>query len=241
MNTTTHKLKHQYQPTNTTCSPTALSILLEHYNKVISPLEIEATVPQAINEQGEKVGTINQQLATWCISQGFDVSIYTFDCQIIDQSWAGLDPEKQIKRMQLRKNGWIIPGMGEDWTKEYTQSYIDFITAGGTLQIQPAVTTRLMYELLESGPFLPCVSFSTMYGSARATNMGEVESIDDDINGKAVNHSIVVYGNDESGNFLIADPWRKPGLHTIEPERLVAAISTAQIECDNLLFQVQLS
>jgi hypothetical protein len=238
MTKTEHKVTQQYQPTNTTCSPTALSTLLGHYEDKISPLDIESKVAQCVNDKGEKIGTINQQLATWCLDNGYDVTLYTFDCQIIDQSWSELDAEQQVERMKLRKNGWVVPGMGEEWTKQYTQAYIDFIAAGGTLRIQPAVTTRLLYKLLETGPFLPCVSYSNLYGAARSRNNGEVEAIDDDVNGRATNHSIVVYGNDESGNFLIADSWRKPGLHTIEPERLLAAISTAQIECDNLLFQL---
>jgi hypothetical protein len=129
--------------------------------------------------------------------------------------------------------------MGEEWTKQYTQAYIDFVSAGGDLHIQPAVTTALLYELLRTWPFLPCLSYSTLYRVARSRNITENESIDDDVNGKAMNHSVVVYGNDEAGNFFIADPWRKPGLHIVEPERLLAAISTAQIECDNLLFQLQ--
>ncbi len=239
MKSTTYRVRHQYQPTNTTCSPTALSILLEFYGNKISPLDVEVMVPQSTNDKGEKIGTINQQLATWCISKRYNVVLYTFDCQIIDQSWGELDTAQQLERMKLRKDGWVVPGMGEEWTKQYTQAYIDFISAGGTLHIRPAATTKILYDLLEKGPFLPSVSYSTLYGAARSKNTDEIESVDDDVNGRAMNHSIVVYGNDEDGNFLIADPWKKPGLHTIEPERMLAAISTAQIECDNLLFQIQ--
>lgn len=239
MKATSYKVTQQYQPTNSTCSPTALSVLLEHYGKKIGPLDIEAKVPQSVNDKGEKIGTINQQLATWCLSQDFKVALYTFDCQVIDQSWGKLSAEQQLERMKLRKDGWVVPSMGEEWTKQYTQAYIDFIEAGGELHIQPAVTSKLLYKLLETGPFLPCVSYSTMYGAGRSVNEGEIKSTDDDVNGRATNHSIVVYGNDEAGNFLIADSWKKPGLHTIEPDRMIAAISTAQIECDNLLFQLQ--
>jgi hypothetical protein len=137
--------------------------------------------------------------------------------------------------MKLRKNGWVVPSMGEQWTKEYTQSYIDFIKAGGTLTIQPAVTTKLLYSLLENGPFLPCISFSTLYASGRSV-LDQKQDKKDDINGRATNHSIVVYGNDEAGNFLLADP--NKGLNKVEPELLLAAVSTAQLECDNLLFQL---
>lgn len=127
-----------------------------------------------------------------------------------------------------------------EWTKQYTQAYIDFVLEGGVLRIQPSVTTSLLYELLKTGPFLPCVSYSTLYGASRSRNIDDLKSVDDDIDGRAMNHSIVVYGNDNEGNFLIADPWKKPGLHIIEPERMIAAISTAQIECDNLLFKIRL-
>lgn len=231
----------QTQPTSSTCSPTALSILLGYYGEGLSPLEIEAAVPQSINENGEKMGTVNQQMATWCLNRGYKASIYTFDCQIIDQSWSGLGKEEIIKRLELRKNGWVVPALGEDWTKEYVQSYIDFLNAGGQLIIAQAVTSKLLYDLIAKGPFLPCVSYSTMYGASRTRIDNDNESPDDDINGRALNHSIVVCGVDESGNFLIADPSRakKSGLQVIGPEVMLAAISTAQIECDNLIIQLE--
>lgn len=103
-------VKPQTQPTSTTCSPTALSILLDHYKDNIGPLEIEAVVPQCLDENGKKMGTINQQLATWCIHRGYDVSMYTFDCQIIDQSWSKLSKDKLLERLKLRKSGWVVPG-----------------------------------------------------------------------------------------------------------------------------------
>jgi len=233
-----HSVTHHFQPTNTTCSQTALSILLSHYEIKIGPLDIEEQVPQSLNEKGEKNGTINQQLATWCQQNGFDVSLYTFDCQVIDQSWASLDKNKLLKRLRLRKSGWVVPGMGELWTKEYTQSYIDFIEADGELIIQPCVTTKLLYELLDIGPILPCITYSTMYATGRSV-LDQQTDRKDDINGRAGNHSIVIYGYDDNGNFLVADPERKPGMHVIEPERMLGAISTAQIECDNLLFQIR--
>lgn len=234
-----HKIKHQYQPTNTTCSPTALSMLLGTYGKDFTVTEVSDKVPQVYNEDNEPCGTINQQMATWCLSLGFDVSLYTFDCQVIDQSWSELSGEKLIERLEARKDGWSVPSLGTTWTKAYAQSYIDFIKAGGKLTIQPAVTSKLLYELLENGAILPCLSFSTLYGAGRTKNFDEHKSTDDDVNGRTWNHSVVIYGNDENGNFLIADPFRKPGMHVIEPERMIAAISTGQIECDNLIFQLR--
>lgn len=234
-----YKVKHQYQPTSTSCSPTALSIMLGYYDKNISVDEISEKVPQVHNEKGEPFGTINQQMATWCLSLGFKVKMYTFDCQVIDQSWAKLSKEKLLERLEARKQGWEVPALGKLWTEAYIQSYIDFLKGGGELHIQPGVTTKLLYSLLEKGPVLPLVSFSSLHGKGRSVIKNEEESVYDDVEGRALNHSIVIYGVDEEGNFLIADPYEKPGMHTIDPERMLTAISTAQIECDNLLFVLE--
>lgn len=235
-----YKVVHRYQPTNTSCSPTALSIMLSHYGISESPEEIMKIVPQVKDEDGKDGGTINQQLATWCKEQGYEVTLYTFDCQIIDQSWRGLSPQDIIARLEVGlAGGWDVPSLGKLWSRAYRQSYIDYLQVGGQLEIQPAVTSKLLHKLLGNGPVLPCVCYNTLYGTGRSRYIGAETSEKDDVNGKATNHSIVIYGINEKGDFLVADPLKKPGLHTIEPERMLAAISTAQIECDNLLFQIQ--
>jgi len=215
-----------------------MSILLSCYDQEISPEEIGNRVPQIKDKAGNNRGTINTQLATWGLSLGFDVSLYTFDCQIIDQSWSELNPQRIIERLEADKSGIDVPSLGSIWSDPYRQSYIDFIKAGGKLHIQPSVSSKLLHGLLAEGPILPCLCFNTLYGAGRSRNEGAHDSMDDDVNGLAMNHSVVIYGNDSAGNFLIADPWKKPGLQTVEPERMLCAISTAQIECDNLVFQL---
>lgn len=195
-------------------------------------------IPVSLNDKGEPWGTINQQLATWCIGQGYTAKMYTFDCQVIDQSWRTLDKSKLIERLDAAKAGRNVPALGEEWSKTYLQSYIDYLNAGGELYIEPYVTTKLLYALLVDGPLLACVCFNTMYGTGHSKDIGLRQSEIDDVNGKNTNHSIVIYGVTERGDFEIADPWQEPGKHIIEPERILAAITAAQIECDNLLFQI---
>lgn len=238
MNKTEYKINHQYQPTNTTCSPTALSMLLGYYGNEISVDDVSAKVPQVKNKKGEDFGTINQQMATWCKSLGFDVTLYTADVQVIDQSWSKLSQNEVVERLEARKAGLKVPSLGELWNTAYCEAYIEFIQSGGELHIVNAITSKLLYELLEDGPVLPCLSFDTLYGKGRTSNIGEKETKPDDVNGKAWNHSVVIYGNDDEGNFLVADPWEKPGRHVIEHDVMVAAIGTAQLECDNLVFQL---
>jgi hypothetical protein len=238
MNKIEHTFKHQYQPTNTTCSPTALSMLLSFYGKSIPVQDISEKVPQVKNSGGEDSGTINQQMAVWCVSLGFKVSVFTSDVQVIDQSWGALTANEIRRRLEARMKGAIVPSIGELWTKAYCQSYIDLLDAKVELTILPAISSSLLYALLKNGPVLPCLCFNTLYGKGKSSADGKRETSADDINGRAWNHSVVIYGHDEQGNFLIADPWEKPGRHVVEPERMVAAIATAQIECDNVVFQL---
>jgi Peptidase_C39 like family len=236
MKAISHKIKHQYQPTPTSCSQTSLSTLLGHYGINISPLDVEAKVPQVKDEAGNDNGTITQLLAAWVATQNFDVSLYTFDCQIIDQTWSKLKSSEIQDRLEAGLSGWVVPGLGEESSRSYRQAYIDYLNTNGKLIIEPYVTTKLLYSLLEDGPIFTSVCFNTLYASGR-TDDGSVGL--DDVNGRAWNHSIVVYGNDDDGNLLIADPIVKPGLHAVEPERMIASITAAQIECDNLLFQIK--
>jgi hypothetical protein len=238
MNKVEYKVKHQYQPTNTSCSPTALSILFSYYGRSDSVDTISKSVPQSLDEKGQELGTINQEMAVWCLMLGFKVSMYTFDVQIIDMSWQSLSKAEVIKRLVAGLDGVTVPSLGKEWSKAYRQSYINFLKADGKLVIQPSVTSELLYKLLEKGPVLPCVCDNTLYGSGKSRHDGKENTIPDDTKGKATNHSIVIYGHDSNGNFLTADPCYKPGRHSISPERMIAAISTAQIECDNLLFQI---
>lgn len=233
-----HKINHQYQPTPTTCSPTALSMLLDHYDTMYSVDEISKQVPQVRDSEGNEAGSVAQQMATWCTTLGFKVNFFTFDCQIIDQSWAALPPEKIIERLTLRKGGNVVPSMGEDWTKAYAQSYIDLLEHKAELTIQPAVTSALLYDLLKGGPIFASVCMNTLYGKGRTSTFNGPEADPDDIHGRVWNHNLVIYGNDADGNLMLADPDEKPGLLKVTVERMIAAISTAQIECDNVIFQL---
>ena len=196
-------------------------------------------VPVVKNDKGEDWGTNNQQLATWCLSRGYDVEMHTADFQIIDQSWASLDREQQLARMEAARDHRLIPSLGKEWSGRYMQSYSDFVQANGELHIEPYMTVELLDRLLPVSPVFVCVCANVLNGWGRTINVGLRESKQDDIHGALVNHSIVVYGKDDAGKYLIADPWTQPGLRTIEPELLLAAMAASQIECDNLLFQLK--
>jgi hypothetical protein len=235
-----HNITHYYQPTNNSCSQSALAILLSFFGQNLTPEEIVAKIPVNKNDKGEDWGTINQHLATWCLSLGFEVEMHTADFQIIDLSWIGLPEEKLLLRMELAKDSREVPILGKDWSKIYTQSYIDFVKAGGKLHIQPYMTTELLNSLIVESPILLCVNYNVLYSVGRSNNVGLRKAELDDVNGNLTNHSIVIYGIDDDGNYLVADPYKEPGLQVVEPERMIAGMSASQVECDNLFFQLKI-
>lgn len=234
-----HKVTHFYQPTNHTCSQSATAILLSFFGVETTPEEIVSKVPVNKNDKGEDLGVINQQLATWCISEGYEVEMHTADFQVIDLSWIDLPKDQLLERMRLAKDHRNIPALGKKWSEIYMQSYIDFIEAGGKLHIHSHMTTDLLDSKLSKSPLLLCVCYNVLYGTGRNNNIALRKIEPDDINGELTNHSIVIYGRTDKGSYLIADPFKEPGIHEIEPERLLASMATAQIECDNLFFQLR--
>lgn len=196
-------------------------------------------VPVNKGDNGEDWGTITQHLATWCLSQGFDVVMYSSDFQILDLSWQGLSSDELVGKLNAIKGHRDIPVLGKDFSEMYIQSYIDFIQAGGKLHIEPFITTALLDRLLANGPILTSVCMNIFLGlGRRVSNAGlRVDKIDD-VNGDLSNHSIVVHGKDDEGKYLVADPWKEQGMYAFDPEKLVLSIQAAQLECDNLLFQI---
>jgi hypothetical protein len=238
MEATNHYVKHSYQTTNNNCSQTALSILLSHFRDATSAEEITQAVPVNADENGDPWGSIAQQLATWCVSRGYSVVMYTFDCQVIDMSWRTLGSQKLLDRIDAAMAARDVPSLGATWSKLYLQSYANFVRAGGSLHIEPFVSSKLLSSLLKNGPIMTSVCFNTMYGIGRTKETGLRQISEDDVGGKIFNHSIVIHGITDEGDFIIADPWQQPGRHVVNPERLICAITAAQIECDNLLFQL---
>lgn len=227
-----------WQHTNTSCGPTSLAILLSYYGIKVSSWSIAEEIPRLTDDKGEDWGTFAQRLAMYCINHDLKVSIFTFDFQVIDLKWEKLSQSKLLARMELAKKTRDIPSLGKELSEIYMQSFIDFIKAGGKLHINKYVTSTLLYKLLEKGPVMVSVCSSVLYNTGRTTSIGLRQSKPDDINGTVSNHFLVVYGNTEDGKLLIDDPYFKPGLHTIEPERLMVAMTAAQIECDNMWIQI---
>lgn len=238
VNSILHETGSYLQPTNFSCCQSALSNLLAHYGRDTTPQQIIDQSPVISDEHGRPFGSLTQQLATWCLSQGFDVTLHTFDFQIIDLSWAGLGSAALIDRLEVAKEKRDVRSLGKHLSSMYVQSYIDFCRSGGTLVIQPWLTAEYLYALLDAGPVHLSLAPNVLRnrGRTRLTNLHEWEL--DDLNGSVSTHSIVVRGYTSTGEFLIRDPWPESESEQIAPERLLASFHAAAYLCDNMLFQL---
>lgn len=213
-------------------------MLLSHYGIAKDPGEILKMKSVYATDDGRDWGTMAADLAALCIPIGFGADVYTFDCRLIDHSWSALSRDALIARLESVKAHGHVPTLGKNISGIFIQSYIDFLRSGGTLHIAPYVTLRQLYSLLEKGPFQATVCMGAFYGLGKQRLNDDGKPVLDDVHGGIGTHFVVVYGNDEQGNFLIADPSKKPGLYIVEPERLTGSIMAAQRDCENIVFQI---
>jgi hypothetical protein len=236
MKKTLHKVTHYYQPTNNTCGYAALAIFLSHYGRQFKPEELMGKVPQPKDAEGTSHGSVTAQLADWIQEQGLQVHMYVSDMYITDLSWKNKTSEQIKKRLEQVKSKRKVLIMDSHWVGVYEDAYLSMLSHGADLSVVQFITTDLLYKLLESGPVYANICSSASGGKGRTLSPELRTTVPDDINGSIVTHSVVIYGNDEGGNFLVADPW--DGLMKTKPEHMILAIAAAQVECDNQIFVI---
>jgi hypothetical protein len=195
-------------------------------------------IPVIRDEQGNDMGTAGQHIAQWLCSLGYEVNLYSADFQTLDLSWETLQKTELLEQLHTIKDVRNNPSLGKKWSKIYVEGYIDFLENGGNLHIEPYISSRLLDTLLTSGPVLTTVNFNVLYNIGRTINNQHLETTPEPMNGKLMNHFNLLIGEEE-GAYIISDPWQKPGTHTIAKELFVASIQAAQLECDNLVIQIQ--
>ncbi len=237
MRAANYPVKLHYQPTINTCGYGALATYLSYFGVDVTPGVLVQKVPQPTDQRGRPTGSITSQLITWCQGQGLQATLYTFDCIIIDLTWSKLNKAQVIASLEAVKDTRNFRGLGDKhWSKVYVESYISMLNSGAELQVRPYVTTDLLYGLLENGPVYANVVAATLYDNGRKRHWEVRQSELDDKDGTVGTHSLVIYGNDNEGNFLLADPWE--GLQKVTAAAMTAGITAAQIESDNMCFQI---
>jgi hypothetical protein len=230
-----HNLAFFFQTAEVNCGYAALAMQLSHCGSTLTPEDIYRLVPRASVDGVELSGGLATQLAGWALSQGYKARLTTFDFLIIDLAWVSLDGPALVSRLAAVRDVRDVPSLGRSLSRIYVDGYLRYLEAGGELVIRPYVTSSSIYEKLSHGPVGVAVCTAPLYGHGRMSEALPGREIPDDAEGSIGTHSVVVYGNTASGDFLLADPWR--GLTKVRPDALICAMTAAEIECDALCME----
>ncbi len=218
------------QPDDVTCGPTCLHAVYRYYGDKI-PLE------QVIEEtpQLDEGGTLAALLGCHARRRGFRAKIYTFNLRIFDPTWfrpGGPDlAERLTLQMEVKPNPKF---------RFASWAYLEFLQAGGVVEMQDLTRALLRKYLGEGRPILAGLSSTWLYHNAREWG----PKLDgDDIRGVPQGHFVVLCGYDrEKKQVLVADPYLpnplapRQNYYTVGVDRVINAILLGVLTYDaNLL------
>lgn len=236
---TRHEIPLKIQTSASNCVQTSVSQFLAFYGIDIPPEEIEKAVPVRFNNNGKPIGTLYPDIGKWLIeSYGLNVTIHTFDIQIIDRTWASLSSPQLLEKLQEANTKGISTAL-TPYAPLLIEAYISYLEANGKVDITKC-TNNLLQDLLTKGPVLAIVSFNYLYDYPRCKyDMAKKEYGPDAFEGKVIEHSIVLTGF-EDGIYYYNDPdSEQGGQHQINDDLLIGAICTAQINSNNYLMSIE--
>jgi len=226
------------QPTNHACTQAATAMLLSHYDPSATIAQVMQESPTQKKDDGSEAGSNMQQLAAYCLDKGYEVELYSFDAIILDLSWRDLSGQELLKKLEKVKDSREVKNLGKGPTRQYIEEYIAFIKKGGKLTIKPYPTTQLLTDLVGRGPLCVAISHPTMIGTGHTKGIGVRQDVQDDLKNGISTHALLVYGQNQAGDYMISDPWGHPQDYTATPDQLIASIMAAQWLCDNMFFRI---
>jgi hypothetical protein len=186
------------QPNDHTCGPTSLHAVYAFWEHRIDLLELIEKAPAL--EEGGPLGVL---LGIDALRRSYDATIYTFNLQLWDPTWAGLPiPELRNK----------LAAQAEAKKKQSETSsgkaYLTFFELGGKVKFDP-LTPSLFNHFFDRGiPVLAGLSATYLYKSAREYSDDELHLHLDDVKGEPMGHFVVLCGHE--GKFThVADPWKQ--------------------------------
>lgn len=217
------------QPDEVTCGPTCLHAMYQHYSDSISLKEVIQGVKQL-----KDGGTLAVMLGNHALKRGYKATIYTYNLNLFDPSWATLSTAKIIQNLKRQ----MAYKFKQRKLQVASKAYIKFLEAGGHLHWAELDEHLIKGYLNKSIPVLTGLSATYLYGTPRevsATNKF------DSIKGVPVGHFVIINGYDDQNNCAyLADPMnpnpRKSQYYNVSFDRLINSIMLGIVTYDaNLL------
>lgn len=186
------------QPDNITCGPTCLHAIYRYFGDEIPLHQVVSEVPQIATG-----GTLAVYLAVHALRRGYNATIYSYNLQIFDPTWASARSEEIAEKLKIQASyKKADPGL-----EIATKGYLEFLELGGELRFEVLTAGLIRRYLKRSLPVLSGLSATYLYNSAREYSEGN-DLILDDIRGKSMGHFVVLAGYDKQDRtVLIADPF----------------------------------
>jgi hypothetical protein len=186
------------QPDNTTCGPTCLHAIYRYFGDNISLNQVVSEIPQI-----DAGGTLAVYLAVHALHRGYSATIYSYNLQIFDPTWANARGEEIGEKLRLQASyKKADPGL-----EISTKGYLEFLELGGELRFEVLTAGLIRRYLKRSLPVLSGLSATYLYNCAREYSEGN-DLIFDDIRGKSMGHFVVLAGYDKQDRtVLVADPF----------------------------------
>ena len=185
------------QPDNITCGPTCLHAIYRYFGDAISLQQVVSEVPQI-----EAGGTLAVYLALHALRRGYSATIYSYNLQIFDPTWAVARSEEIAGKLKLQAScKKVYPEL-----EVSTKGYLEFMELGGELRFEVLSAALIRRYLKRSLPILSGLSATYLYNSAREYSQGN-DLFFDDIRGEPMGHFVVLAGYDKQDRtVLVADP-----------------------------------
>jgi len=233
-----HKISLKIQTSSSNCVQTSTSQFLSFYDLSISPEAIEEEVPVRTNKDGKPMGTLFADIGTWLIkAHNLKVKMHVFDVQIIDRTWSSLSQQELKTEMENAQKDGISTAL-TPYASILIDAYVTYLQAGGTIDITKC-TNELLQGLLTNGPVLAIINFNYMYDYPRSKyDSIKKEYVADTVDGKVIEHAIVLTGFDGDTYYYNDPDSEKGGQHQVKDDVLIGAICTAQLNSDNYILSI---
>ncbi len=218
----------QAQPTETSCGPTCLHAVYQHFSDKYSLEKIISDIPE--NPDG---GTYSVMLANHALKRGYEATIYSYNLRVFDPTWADHSSSEIAKKLAIRRD--------HTTSKKATanlSAYIEFLERGGKMRFDELDSALLAMLLARGNPVIAGLNSTHLYRSSRLKRNGK----DDDITGEVEGHFVTLFEYDHANKqILVADPYHKNPLsdsliYAIDPQRLINSIMLGIVTYDaNLL------
>ncbi len=223
------------QPDDTTCGPTCLHAIYRYFGDRIPLHQVVSEVPKI-----EAGGTLAVYLAVHALRRGYSATIYSYNLQIFDPTWAKARTKEIVGKLRLQASyKKDDPGL-----EISTKGYLEFLELGGELRFEVLTAALIRRYLKRSLPVLSGLSATYLYNCAREHSKGSDLSFDD-IRGKSMGHFVVLAGYDrQDRTVLIADPLSPNPVgagqyYRVDILRLVCAIMLGTLTFDGDLLIIK--